>query len=218
MKNFQAIIFDLDGVIIDSEPIHARAKRIAFSRFGLDVPNEVYEQFVGETDWNVVEYVVTHFGDESLKIQDVLDLKQSEFRSLIPEMESIPGALDFIKRVRNKYEKLVLVTSATPLNEKLSLEQFSLQNTFDLTINVKDVDRPKPHPEPYNRAIQQLNLSPDQCVIIEDSINGITAADASGAFVAGVQTSISEEQLLDAGADIVFPDFQSLSRWFFQNK
>jgi len=215
MNNFQAIIFDLDGVIINSEPIHARAKRIAFSRFGLEVPNEVYERFVGETDWKVVEYVVTHHGDESLSIQDVLDLKQSEFRSLIPEMESIPGALVFIKRAKVQYDKLVLVTSATPLNEKLSLEQFGLDNTFDFTINVEDVDHAKPHPEPYNRAIEKLNLPPENCLIIEDSINGITAAAASGAFVAGIETSLNKEQLLEAGADIVFPDFQALSHWLF---
>ena len=215
MNNFQAIIFDLDGVIINSEPIHARAKRIAFSRFGLEVPNEVYERFVGETDWKVVEYVVTHHGDESLSIQDVLDLKQSEFRSLIPEMESIPGALVFIKRAKVPYDKLVLVTSATPLNEKLSLEQFGLDNTFDFTINVEDVDHAKPHPEPYNRAIEKLNLPPENCLIIEDSINGITAAAASGAFVAGIETFLNEEQLLEAGADIVFPDFQALSHWLF---
>ena len=215
MKKFQAVIFDLDGVIIDSEPIHARAKRIAFSRFGMEVPNEVYERFVGETDWNVVEYVVTNYGDDSLKIQDVLDLKQSEFRSLIPDMEFIPGALEFIERAGKTFDTLVLVTSATPLNEKLSLEQFGLENTFDFTINVDDVTQAKPHPEPYNRAIQKLNLPAGRCLIIEDSINGITAADASGAFVAGVQTSISEEQLLEAGADMVFPDFQALSDWLF---
>jgi HAD superfamily hydrolase (TIGR01509 family) len=216
MKNLQAVIFDLDGVIIDSEPIHARAKRIAFSRFGMEVPNEVYERFVGETDWNVVEYVVTHYGDDSLRIQDVLDLKQSEFRSLIPDMESIPGALEFIENARDAFEQLVLVTSATPLNEKLSLEQFGLDNTFDFTIYVDDVAHAKPHPEPYNRAIEKLALPAESCFIIEDSINGVTAAAASGAFVAGMQTSMSEEQLLDAGADIVFPDFQALSDWLFK--
>lgn len=215
IQSFQAIIFDLDGVIIDSEPMHAQAKRVAFEEYEMDVPEEVYEQFVGETDYNVVKFVVQNYGDTSVSVQEVLDAKQAEFRALIPRMKAIPGALEFIQKARKYYENMVLVTSATSLNERLSLERFGLSDTFDFTINVEDVKNAKPDPEPYTKAIERLDIAAENCLIVEDSLNGVTAARHAGAFVVAVQTSMTEDRLFDAGADKVFTDFSTFHRWHF---
>jgi beta-phosphoglucomutase len=213
MKNFRGIIFDLDGVIIDSEPIHAMAKRKSFEKYGFQVPEEEFDEFVGESDLTVAEYVVAHYGKGNISVQELIEDKQGEFRKLLPSMKTIPGALEFLNQVSGRYKNIALVTSATPRNQELSLDKFGLEKYFHIIINVDDVENPKPAPEPYLKAIDTLSLPAEECLVIEDSISGVKAAHKAGCYVVALSASLEEETLYTAGANRIFHSFGEIAEW-----
>src|SRR4051812_39095358 len=117
MKPFRALIFDLDGVIIDTEPMHKAAKRAAFAKCGLDVPEPLFDDFRGRSDQDMAQHVVKEFGPQGLTWAEVLDLKHQVFATLEHAMEPVPGVLDFIRNARSRFEKLAVATSATERNQ-----------------------------------------------------------------------------------------------------
>ena len=208
----QAIIFDLDGVIIDSEPLHERAKRQAFKQFGLAVPDADFEGFVGKTDWDVIAYAVETYGNGTASIETVLAHKQQAFRDLMPELQSIPGVLPFIREAAARY-RLALTTSATPRNQQLAFDKFGLDTFFEVIVTAADITRAKPDPEPYQVTVGRLGLAPEACLVIEDSVNGVRSAIGAGCRVAALTTSFEAAALDEAGAEAVFADYGALARW-----
>ncbi|MFN2399703.1 MAG: HAD family hydrolase, partial [Gemmatimonadaceae bacterium] len=128
----RALIFDLDGVIIDTEPLHAEAKRIAFGRYEIGVPEKLYADFRGRSDQDMVEHVVRKFGDPSLSVAKVLGYKHDVFRALHEKIVPVEGSLEFIRLARRHFEKLAVTTSATKKNLEFAFEKFSLHPFFDV--------------------------------------------------------------------------------------
>jgi beta-phosphoglucomutase len=211
MKPFRALIFDLDGVIIDTEPKHKEAKRIAFGKYGLDVPEPLYDHFRGRSDEDMAQHVVKEFGPKDLAWAEVVDLKHQVFSTLEHQIEPVPGALEFIRQARAKFEKLALATSATEKNQLYAFERFALAPYFDVVVTAKDLSHTKPNPEAYAATVAKLELPAEACLVIEDSKNGIVAAKGAGCMVAAITTSFTKLELLDAEADYLVDSFAELA-------
>lgn len=211
-RPYQAILFDMDGVLINSEPLHARAKRTVFERYGLDVPESVYDFVKGKTDEGIFTYIRDTYGHDGLDIDEMIAAKHTAYEELLSSLEMVPGALDFVRAARRTY-RVALTTSATQRNQLLAFELFHLDDLFEAIVTAADVERGKPHPDPYRVTAERLGVSPEQCLVIEDAVNGIQSALAAGCDAAGITTSFTAEELRDAGATVVAADFDELAEW-----
>ena len=211
MNKFTAIMFDLDGVIIDTEPLHARTKRMAFDQYGITAPDDFYAEFIGRSDEDMVKGVVEQFGPPSLEWRDVLARKHELFTEMASEIELIPGAPKFIATARNHFDKLALVTSATRRNQQYAMRRFGLESSFDVIVTAEDIVRTKPDPEPYLTAVSRLGLPAETCLVIEDSTHGVVSANAAGCAVVAITTSFTAEQLGDSGPQYIVSSYAELT-------
>lgn len=208
--DYDALIFDMDGVIIDSEPAHAEAKRRTFAHYDLAVPDTLYDEFKGQTDEAVMEHVAATYGRDGLTTEALLGRKHRAYEALLSEVQPVPGALAFLRQAVERY-RLALVTSATPHNQQRAFDRFDLHVYFEAVVTAADVTEAKPAPEPYARGAARLNVSPARCLVLEDSAHGVASARAAGCDVVGLPTSFSTAQLREAGATRVVESFDELA-------
>jgi HAD superfamily hydrolase (TIGR01509 family) len=201
--HYSAIIFDLDGVIIDSETLHNAAVAAALTAHGVQLPPSIFEEFLGIPDEVFLEHASRTYLGGRVPAADLLADKQRIFLQNQDQVRDIPGAVDFIHRVRAQVGKLALVTSSLRENQELAFAKFGLRPLFDVVVTAEDVTHTKPHSEPYLTAVVRLGIPPGECVVIEDSLHGIASARGAGCRVVGLATSYSREALAAAGADIV---------------
>ena len=209
-----AVIFDMDGVIIDSEPLHEKAQRIVFANNDLQVPVNVYTDFKGQTEEDVFSYVVREFGNEAHDQRALVAQKHAVYSRLMDEMQPIEGAIAFIDFLAGLDIRLALTTSAIRDNQVKAFELFGLQPYFEVVVTAEDVSRPKPHPEPYVMTASRMDVPVENCLVIEDSVNGVRSALGAGCRVAALTTSFSAEILRNAGADFVHDSFADLQKSF----
>jgi HAD superfamily hydrolase (TIGR01509 family) len=211
MEQFRALIFDLDGVIIDTERLHAEAKRAAFDKYEIKVPENLYAEFRGRSDRDMVEHVVREFAAASVAADEVLGYKHDVFRTLRAKISPVEGALEFVRLARGHFEKLAVTTSATKQNQQFAFERFGLQPFFDVVVTAEEINRTKPDPDPYLKTTEKLNLNPASCLVIEDSHNGILSAKSAGCAVVAITTSFSRDELRKANADYLVENFFELA-------
>ena len=211
MIKIEAIIFDMDGVIVDSEPFHVQVEQFVCKQYGIEAPWSEWEMFTGKTEYEMFEYIIQNFTDGTLSVQELVQAKHTVLSRLISEkIQLIPGSLEFIRWAKKQYRKLALTTSSKSKFQQKIFDMYRLHVYFDVVITGDKIQNSKPHPEPYLKTIDALNLAAHSCAVIEDSINGIIAAKEAGCNVVGITTSFSEKKLLNAGADMVVDDFSSL--------
>lgn len=205
----KAIIFDMDGVLVDSEPLHVHAKREAFQRAGIDVAPERFAAYTGRTDRAMIFELAAEQGRSPSASDAILVAKRQIFQDLEHDLQPIDGALPFVRWAHERY-RLALATSATPRHRAASLERLGITSLFEVTVDSAQVTEPKPSPEVFQKAVAALRLPPEECWVIEDSVTGIVAARAAGCFAVGITTSFPEGTLLAAGADLVVATFDQL--------
>jgi beta-phosphoglucomutase len=206
-KNPTALIFDMDGVLVDSEPLHKRAKEMAFQEAGIHFPESTYESYKGRPDATMFHEVL---GDKSVdEIAELLHRKHQFFEKIEHELQPIPGAVDFMKWAAGRY-RLALATSATPRNRAAALQTLGIAECFESIVDTARFQRPKPDPEIFQVAMQDLKLNPSDCWIIEDSLPGVRAGKAAGCFTVAITTTFGTTSLSGAGADMVVNSFRQL--------
>jgi HAD superfamily hydrolase (TIGR01509 family) len=201
------VIFDMDGVLVDSEPLHKEAKVLALAELGIALPDDFYEGYKGSTDDTVMRVIAeAHPGTDA---EALLKRKHEMFESLEHTLQGIPGAVDFVRWAKARY-RIALATSATPRNRAAALGLLGLQDAFEAVVDADDFERPKPDPEVFQVAMRLLKLKPEQCWVLEDSLNGVKAAKAAGCVTGALTTTFSRELLEEAGADVVVTSFEEL--------
>jgi beta-phosphoglucomutase len=203
------IIFDMDGVLIDSEPVHKLAKERTFARFGITLPDSVYENYKGRPDEIMMNEIVRSVSNKNLDPKELVRIKHEEFEAIEHLAVPISGAKEFVLWAHGRYP-IALATSATPRNRRAALSLLGLEDAFDFMVDSSGYARPKPDPEVFEKATQGLKLSPKECMVIEDSLNGVLAAKSAGCVVAAVTTSFPKSELVRSGADFVAQDFVQL--------
>ena len=204
-----AVIFDMDGVLIDSEPAHKLAKERAFAHFGITLPEAVYEQFKGRPDETMMSEVVPSISELTVDVTEMLRLKHQDFEAVEHLALPIEGAKEFVNWTKRKF-RIALATSATPRNRRAALRLLGLTDSFDFVVDASGFSRPKPDPEIFQTALRGLRIHPAECMVIEDSVHGVTAGKAAGCRVAAITTSFPEDLLRSTGADDIVHDFREL--------
>jgi beta-phosphoglucomutase len=210
-KEIKCVIFDMDGVIIDSEEIHKKAYYETFEAIGVLVSDALYKTLTGSSTINAFQRLVAHFKLD-LNPEELVLEKRKRYISFFendPNLQLVSGVEDSIKYLYNKGITLVLASSSAMINIDRVFNRFSLNPYFTAKISGADLVASKPHPEIFEKAALLGKTSKENCVVIEDSDNGITAANDANIFVFGYQNPLSEGQTLK-NADAILNDFNEL--------
>lgn len=204
-----ALVFDLDGVIVDSMPVHTEAWRVYMQRLGVPCDDIETRMHGRRNDEIVLDFFGDHLAPE--EIFNHGSSKEQLYRELmISRLESsvIPGVVPFLER-HAEIPKAV-ASNAEPQNVDFVLDGLGLRCYFQVIVDGMQVSRPKPHPEIYARAAEMLGIEPSNCIVFEDSPAGVQAARGAGARVVGVESHAP----LD-GVDFRIPDFTrpELEEW-----
>lgn len=207
---FAAVLFDMDGVIIDNTPLHQLVWREFAHSHGLN-PSEADIQATNGR--RAIDVVLSLFG--SIADTQVLQLAAARgalYRQYLAstDIQPVSGVKSFLEKLGALGVPRILATSARLDNVTLVLSRLELSRYFEDIVSASDVCNGKPHPEVYLTAAKRAAVNPQDCLVIEDSLPGIQAAKAADAFCLGMTTSQSEESLKQVGADWVAPDFYCL--------
>lgn len=200
---YKALLFDLDGTLVDSEPLKGQALALATKHFGGDVSSEIYKDVMGKTWEEVTQYFFSNSG-----ISVTLDLFDPVFRkhydellnSNLTEKEGLRSFLEFSKSTKIK---MGLVTSASKWMTEKILKQLSLSHFFDVIVTREDVALHKPNPEAYLLALKKLDVSPSDSVVFEDSESGVLAAQAAKCRFIFVQHGFNQRHSREGAYQVI---------------
>jgi beta-phosphoglucomutase len=211
-QDFEACIFDLDGVILDSEPLHAEAKRTTLDHFGVQYPDDLFADFKGRTDKAFFEFVALQLAAGAATAEEMHAYKHAVYLQLFENVPLVPGALSFLTAARRSFRKLGLATSATRCDFGLAERKYQLIPWFDVIVTGEDTSRHKPDPEPYLKALAALDVAGPTALVVEDSPNGIRSAKSAQCRIAALTTAFQAPELYSAGADVVVKTYAGLGR------
>ena len=213
-KNIKCVIFDMDGVIIDSEEIHKKAYYETFASLNLDVSEALYKTLTGSSTINAFQRLIAHFNLDKNPEEMVLDKRNRyvNFFEKDPDLHLVEGVEEIIKYCHEKGILLILASSSAMVNIDRVFTRFKLHSYFTAKISGADLTASKPHPEIFEKAAILANTPKENCIVIEDSDNGIKAANDANIFVFGYANKLSEGQTLK-NADAVINRFNSLKEY-----
>jgi len=205
----KGVIFDMDGVLLDSEPFITKAAMQMFAERGLAVQPEDFRPFTGAGEERFLGGVAEKYNFD-------FDIERDKTRTYDIYLDIIKGNLqpfagvrEFLKLCKDKGKKIAVASSADMRKVRGNLKQMKIApETFDAVVVGDDVEHKKPSPDIFILAAQRIGLSPRDCLIIEDAINGVEAAKAAGAKCLAITSSFSVEQL--KAADWFAPDLSQV--------
>lgn len=176
----KAVIFDMDGVLIDSEPLWRTAMVKGFKQFGMTITEEECKTTMGRRINEVVNYWVNIHSVNPLKSPEIEKTIIEVLLNLIEkEGEAIAGVLDLLNFCKNKHLKIGLATSSSELLMQTVLNKLQIKNHFNSVVSAQNLKYGKPNPEVFLICAENLGVNPSECIVIEDSINGAIAAKAA---------------------------------------
>ncbi len=205
---FEAVLFDRDGVLVDSEIFIAEAAIKMFAEHpGIRGRQEDFLPFVGAGENRYLGGVAALYGIDQNIERDKAKTYEIYGEIIRGRLKELPGAKQFVETCRNSGIAVALATSADEVKMIYSLREISLPvDSFDVRVNGLEVEHKKPSPDIYLEAARRLGVDPARCLVAEDAVNGVQSGKAAGARVLGITSSFSEEELREAGADYVAAD------------
>ena len=201
----------MDGVIVDTEPLHHKAYYGMFNTLNIEVSDTQYRSFTGQSTINVCRKLCDHFKLTN-NPEDLVLVKRNIFKELFkndPDLQLIDGVLDLIKDYHNNNLTLVLASSASMGTIDSVFSRFDLDRYFLTKLSGADLKASKPHPEIFIKAAQVSGHAKNNCMVIEDSTNGIKAAHAADIFCVGYKSVNSKNQDYSK-ANFVINDFKEI--------
>jgi beta-phosphoglucomutase family hydrolase len=205
----KAVIFDMDGVIVDSEPFHWEVNKSLFSALGINVSEEYYRRFIGVSNTTMWTELKQTFG-LALPVNELTDMQERGnivFMRTNPVLP-VPGVLDFINKLRKAQLPLALASSSPYSMIDIVLSSLRLTESFKVIVSGEDFKNGKPAPDIFLKTAMLLELTPQECLVIEDSMHGVHAAKAANMKCIGFANKNSGGQDLRQ-ADVVISDFST---------
>jgi beta-phosphoglucomutase len=195
----KGVLFDMDGVLVDSEPFICKAAMMMFSEIGLKVQPEDFKPFLGTGENRYIGGVAEKYG-LVVDIEKVKARTYQIYQEIIKgHLDPLPGAYEFVARCRNKGLRLAIATSTDKVKMEASLREIGMPSSaFDGTITGIDVENKKPSPDIYIKAAEIIGLTPQECLVAEDAVSGIKAAKSAGCRCLAVTTSFPRSMLVEA--------------------
>ena len=208
----QTVIFDMDGVIVDTEPVHHYAYFKQFEELDIVVSEEIYTSFTGNSTRNTFQKLKNLFSIEA-EVEDLIQRKRTIFNDAFDTKEDLAlldGVEELIKDLHANRIQLIVASSASKVTIDRVFKRFGLYQYFSHIVSGEDFPNSKPHPAIFEYAAS-LSIAPkEKCIVIEDSANGVIAAKAAGIFCVGYNSEHSKMQDLSL-ADFVINHFDELS-------
>lgn len=207
----QTVIFDMDGVIVDTEPVHRYAYYKQFEELNIEVKEAMYTSFTGFSTRNTFQTLKEKFQLEQ-DVEDLIQRKRSIFNDAFDtkeDLELLEGVRTLIEDLHQNGIQLILASSASKVTIERVFNRFGLHDFFTHVVSGEDFPKSKPHPAIFEHAAS-LSVAPkESCIVIEDSTNGVRAAKAAGIFCVGYISEHSKDQNLDE-ADYIINHFNEL--------
>jgi len=208
----KTVIFDMDGVIVDTEPVHHYAYNQQFKQLGITISPELYASFTGNSTKNIFERLRAHF-DLKQEVEELVKIKRQLFNEAFDSKEDLyllEGVEDLIKDLYANGMQLVLASSSAHVTIQRIFNRFKLHQYFTHIVSGEDFPKSKPHPAIFLKAAALAGTPVSQCVVIEDSTNGIMAAKAAGIYCIGYDSFHSKMQDYSL-ADQIITNFNELN-------
>lgn len=214
----QTVIFDMDGVIVDTEPVHHYAYNQHFKHLNIEVSPELYASFTGNSTKNTYEKLKALFNIDA-DVATLVEIKRNLFNAAFDNKEDlylIEGVEDLIKELYHNRMQLVLASSSAKVTIDRIFERFGLNRYFTHKVSGEDFPQSKPHPAIFEHAAGLSKTAKENCIVIEDSTNGIKAAHAAGIYCIGYNSVNSKLQDLSL-ADKIIQHFNELNFEIIKN-
>jgi HAD superfamily hydrolase (TIGR01509 family) len=210
MRDLKAVIFDMDGVIVDSEPLSVASERLTLDKYRIKINEEDWSTFKGKTSIAIFNHVIGKYNVQNLSAEDMRREKMTHYARMFDEMISIfPGFTRLIEYLRPKYRIALTTSSRKDVKDRI-FDKFQLHTYFDHIVTGDMVTNGKPHPEPYLLTLSKINLLPEECIVIEDSDNGIASAKGAGIKTIAVTHTFPKHKL--AQSDFIVENLESIKK------
>lgn len=192
-KDFDAIIFDMDGTLVDSGRLHENAWTLTLEKYGIPLDPNLMRSLAGVPTIGTVEFLIKHFSlDLTLDLQQVNEFKESIVRDTLVDYVKPTVLADFALENKNK-RPMSVGTGAYTDEATIILETCGLTHLIDHIVGADQVTNPKPSPDTFLRCAQLMGIQPERCIVFEDAKKGIQAAEAAGMFVVDVLEAFNIE-------------------------
>lgn len=209
MKKF-AVLFDMDGVIIDSNPAHKKAIVQFCNKYNKHLSDDEMKRYIwGRTNKEWIRHL---FGEDlpDADLRVYADEKELLFRTIYePDMKLLKGLANFLELLKSSNVPMAIGTSAPRANVDFVFKHTGIERYFDAVLDERAVTIGKPDPEIYLKAAKALNFDPSDCIVIEDSLSGVEAGKRAGCKVIGITTTHSDAEL--SKSDLTAADFTNLT-------
>lgn len=195
MKNahIEALLFDMDGVLVDSEPFHLQAYQELFGKFGIPYTGEDNREFLGRKDITILEILNERFNLQSTP-EELVRQKEEILARLLADSTARPGVLKTIKQAHNCGLPMAVASSATLPTIELVVDVLQIRQYFQTLTSGDEVAHGKPAPDVFLLAARRLGVPPERCLVIEDTFNGIKAAKAAGMYCVAIPCEVTRHQ------------------------
>jgi beta-phosphoglucomutase len=213
MNKVKAVIFDMDGVLIDSEPFHVQNEKLMFRKLGLDISDEEHARYMGTATDVMWEQIIR---ERNLSL-DVAETTAQTIQQEIPYFQSLekidpmPGLVNLLEKLQKSGIPMAVASSSDKTIIDIILEKSGLGKYFNYAVSSSKVGKSKPEPDVFLHAAKLLGVKPEECVVFEDSKNGIKAAKTAGMFCIAYSGANSGEQD-QSNADLHIGSYSDLGK------
>lgn len=199
-----AVIFDMDGVLADSEPVHLAAERAMLAEYGHHLTLAEKQPFVGLANDEIMQGLIDRFGIDAT-VEELAAAKAGYQRALIPAMGGFPVTTELVRRLAAASIPIAVASGSAPWNIDASLASVGLAGFFEVRVSAAEVPLGKPAPDVFLEAARRLGVAPESCVVIEDAVPGLAAALAAGMRCVAIPTITEPLDPSFTQAHLLFP-------------